>query len=114
MTVNTASLHRSYDNPAVRVVDLRMPIKKKTKAKKTKPSVKKKAAVKKTVSAKKTRGKTAKPKSRAAKAVAAKRRSTATARKKARKTPRTVGLEALEPKRPRGRSGRQAGDLEGL
>ena len=86
----------------------------KTKRKKAKAS---KVASKKTSTAKKTVVKKSAVKKKAAKRTVAPRKakSKLVARKKTvRKTREIVGLDALEPKRPRGRSGRQAGDLQGL
>src|SRR5579884_3043964 len=92
--------------------------------KKAKPKTKaKKIAVKKKgISAKKSTAKpgkkTGKKKVLKARATAvktrAKARTPAAKKKKTRRKPKFVGLEVLEPKKPRGRSGRQAGDLMGV
>ena len=78
------------------------PARKKTAPAKKKTTVKKKVAKKKAVKARVAARKTGAARSK-------------TARKKpARRKVQTVGLAAVEPKRPRGRSGALAGDLQGL
>jgi hypothetical protein len=72
----------------------------KTTGKKRTKSIAKKASAAKTKSAR------SKP--------AISRKTTGPRKKTHRKKRQMVGLEALEPKRPRGRSGRQTGDVQGL
>src|SRR5262249_27111027 len=80
-----------------------------TKPKSKKTPVAKKAKKKKVAKkATKTKAKTARSKTASAKTAARSRKKPAAKRRRA------VGFSALEPKRPRGRSGRQAGDLVGL
>jgi hypothetical protein len=85
-----------------------MPTKNKNRNRKAKPKTRKTAA--------QTKGRTKNvPKKKAAKRKASLRKPIATrGRKKVRKTREIVALDALEPKTSRGRSGHQAGDLQGL
>jgi hypothetical protein len=86
----------------------------KNKTKKTKPKAKKTTAKTTRSAAKISRKKAAKSKTSARQTITAKRTRNVSGKKKARKKPELVALDALEPKRARGRSGRQAGDLLGL
>src|SRR5215470_16454535 len=91
-----------------------MPTKARTKSKNTQTKAKKTTARTTSPATKTSRKKAAKSKTSARQIITAKGTNSSSRKNKARKKPKLVGLDALEPKRARGRSGRQAGDLQGL
>jgi hypothetical protein len=91
-----------------------MPKKARTKHKNTPTKAKKTRARTTSSAAKTSRKKVAKKKTSARQTIATRAANSSSRKNKARKKPELVGLDALEPKRERGRSGRQAGDLQGL
>ena len=83
-------------------------------SKTTKTKAKKTTARTRSSATKISRKKVAKSKTNARKGINAKRATSPSRKNKARNKTKLVGLDALEAKRARGRSGRQAGDLQGL